>query len=172
MTRIKKTRAPGKLGASKKVDTGNTKLSTAKGKRHKAGNKSGSRQAVAGASTGNGGRKGGQGKDQRLGSTKPVALVSPQAAAPAAKKAKAPKQAKPELDLVAQAALLENLENDERLNALLDRLDEGQFLSSEEEQYVEEMTTKIEQLMTALGITDDEDELIDDIDWDDEEEPA
>ncbi|WKE65452.1 Der GTPase-activating protein YihI [Gallaecimonas kandeliae] len=180
MTRIKKTRAPGKQGTAKKVDTGNTKLSTSKGKRHKLGNKSGSRQGSVAAKSTQGGQGKGKGKaqDNRLGSTKPVTLVSPKAAeAPKAKvvpskAAKAPKPAVVEQDALAKATLLESLENDERLNALLDRLDEGEELSAEEENYVEEMTGRIEKLMTELGISDDEDELMDDIDWDDEEQPV
>ncbi|ROQ24269.1 hypothetical protein EDC28_107151 [Gallaecimonas pentaromativorans] len=170
MTRMKKTRAPGKSGASKKVDTGNTQLSTAKGKKHKVGNKSGSRHGYATATGGSSNAKG-QNKDKRIGSTKPVALVSPKAAEPPKAKAK-PQQQKPELDQAAKAALLESLENDERLNTLLDMLDEGEEISSEDESYVEQTTAKIEKLMAELGIVDDDDELMDDIDWDDEEQPV
>ncbi|WP_192954740.1 Der GTPase-activating protein YihI [Gallaecimonas mangrovi] len=166
---MKKTRAPGKLGTAKKVDTGNTQLSTSKGKKHKLGNKSGSRHAVATAGN-NAKQANAQNKDKRLGSTKPVTLVKP--GAKAAPKAK-PAPATPKQDMAAKAALLESLENDIRLNDLLDRLDEDQELGAEELAYVEEMTGKIEKLMAELGITDDEDDdYTDDIDWDDEEKPA
>lgn len=56
------------------------------------------------------------------------------------------------------------LENDERLNDLLDALESGKTLSDEEHNYVNDTLDRIDELMVQLGI-----DLGDD---DEEEEPS
>ncbi|MNU03314.1 Der GTPase-activating protein YihI [compost metagenome] len=52
------------------------------------------------------------------------------------------------------------LENDERLDALLERLEEGETLNAEEQAWVNAKLDRIDALMEELGISyeDDEDE--------------
>ena len=51
---------------------------------------------------------------------------------------------------------LEQLENSECLNQLLDQLDEGKKLSAEDQQFVDECLVRVEQLMTELGIAEED----------------
>ncbi|STD50120.1 Der GTPase-activating protein YihI [Edwardsiella tarda] len=55
-------------------------------------------------------------------------------------------------------AELARLENDPRLDALLERLEEGATLNSEEQRYVDEMLDRIDELMEELGIELEDDE--------------
>lgn len=55
-------------------------------------------------------------------------------------------------------AELDMLENDERLDALLERLEEGESLSAEEQTWVNEKLDRIDALMEQLGIAYDDDE--------------
>ncbi|MEH2922108.1 Der GTPase-activating protein YihI [Samsonia erythrinae] len=99
-----------------------------------------------------------QAADPRIGSKKPVSLgvsnstiVKPKAEhAPTAKPALSP------------AEELEMLENDARLDALLDRLDNGETLSAKDQSWVDETLDRIDILMEELGIElgddDEEDE--------------
>ena len=51
------------------------------------------------------------------------------------------------------------LENDERLDALLERLEEGGTLNAEEQAWVDAKLDRIDALMQQLGLSyDDEDE--------------
>ncbi|MCX2958854.1 MAG: GTPase-activating protein, partial [Serratia symbiotica] len=60
---------------------------------------------------------------------------------------------------------LAKLENDERLDALLDRLDGRDTLNAEEQAYVDQMLDRIDVLMDQLGIElgDDKEEKQEDI---------
>jgi len=97
-----------------------------------------------------------QTKDPRIGSKVPVALVVE--AKPKAKPQPKPKaEAKPRLSPEEELA---KLENDERLDALLDRIDDGETLSAEDQNYVDQTLDRINALMEQLGIElgDDEDD--------------
>ncbi|MDT3253967.1 Der GTPase-activating protein YihI [Serratia sp. root2] len=85
-------------------------------------------------------------KDPRIGSKVPVALV-----------AEAKPKAKPRLSPEEELA---KLENDERLDALLDRIDDGATLNAEDQAYVDQTLDRIDALMEQLGIElgDDEDD--------------
>lgn len=89
-------------------------------------------------------------RDPRIGSKKPVPLTTA---------ATTPASAQP--DEQALKRQLSALENDERLNALLDKLDAGATLSATEQQYVDDKLDQIDVLLTQLGI-----ELEDDADDD------
>ncbi|MCC3704284.1 Der GTPase-activating protein YihI [Rouxiella badensis] len=100
--------------------------------------------------------------DPRIGSKKPVPLVVETVFnnSPKAKKPAKPKQeAKPALPPEEELTLLEN---DARLDSLLDLLDEGKTLSAEDQSYVDQTLDRIDVLMEQLGIElgdeDDEDE--------------
>ena len=67
-----------------------------------------------------------------------------------------PKSEKP---MLSPQAELELLENDERLDALLERLEEGGTLNAEEQSWVDAKLDRIDELMQQLGLSyDDEDE--------------
>ena len=55
-------------------------------------------------------------------------------------------------------AELEMLESDDRLDALLERLEEGQSLSDEEQAWVDEKLDRIDALMQQLGLSYEDDE--------------
>ncbi|RYM67522.1 Der GTPase-activating protein YihI [Serratia liquefaciens] len=120
---------------------------------------SGSRTQVESANQKN--KADAQTKDPRIGSKVPVALVVE--AKPKAKPQPKPKaEAKPRLSPEEELA---KLENDERLDALLDRIDDGETLSAEDQSYVDQTLDRIDALMEQLGI-----ELGDDEDDEEEEE--
>ena len=115
---------------------------------------SGSRTQVESANQKN--KADAQTKDPRIGSKVPVALVVE--AKPKAKPQPKPKaEAKPRLSSEEELA---KLENDERLDALLDRIDDGETLSAEDQSYVDQTLDRIDALMEQLGIElgDDEDD--------------
>ena len=61
--------------------------------------------------------------------------------------------------MLSPQAELELLENDERLDALLERLEEGETLTAEEQSWVDAKLDRIDELMQQLGLSyDDEDE--------------
>ena len=101
--------------------------------------------------------------DPRIGSKKAVPLIVETVMnnAPKAKKAAQPVQdAKPKMTPEEELTLLEN---DQRLDALLDLIDDGKALSAEDQAYVDQTLDRIDVLMEILGIELGEDE-------DDEEE--
>lgn len=118
---------------------------------------SGSRTQVESANQKN--KVGAQTKDPRIGSKVPVALLAEDK--PKAKPQAKPKaEAKPKLRLTPEEELAK-LENDERLDALLDRIDDGETLNAEDQSYVDQTLDRIDALMEQLGIElgdDDEEE--------------
>lgn len=122
-------------------------------KKHR-GNASGSRAnpVTQSQSKGNGNKT----KDPRIGSKKPIPLgVEGSVTKPATVKKAAPVK-KPKLSPEEELA---SLENSERLDALLDRLENGETLSAEEQAWVDQTLDRIDELMELLGIElgDDED---------------
>lgn len=97
-------------------------------------------------------------KDPRIGSKKTIPLSGDDSKNVKPRKI-AVKEDKPILSLEQQ---LEQLENDELLNALLDKLDSNKSISLTEQAYVDKMLDKIDNLMNKLGISiienDSEDE--------------
>ncbi|MBC3766630.1 Der GTPase-activating protein YihI [Neptunicella marina] len=88
-------------------------------------------------------------KDPRTGSKKPVPLVatSPVKQSPATAKKK----------YFSPAQELAAIEADERLESLLDQLDQGLSISVERQQYVNEKMQRHQVLCELLGINSDED---------------
>jgi len=118
-------------------------------KKHR-GHAAGSR-ASGGASGASANNK--QQKDPRIGSKKPVPLGVTDA--PVTRQHK-PKSEKP---MLSPQAELDLLENDERLDALLERLEEGETLNAEEQSWLDAKLDRIDELMQKLGLSyDDEDE--------------
>ena len=62
---------------------------------------------------------------------------------------------------------LASIENDDRLNALLDRLDAGETLEAAEQAWVDQRVDRYQELMDELGIIDNDDDEDGDMDFDD-----
>ena len=118
-------------------------------KKHR-GNASGSRANGGEATSGSG--KGKTAKDPRIGSKKPIPLGVTDA--PVIKQHK-PKSEKP---MLSPQAELDMLETDERLDALLERLEEGETLSTEDQSWVDAKLDRIDELMQKLGLSYDDEE--------------
>ncbi|EGM71849.1 Der GTPase-activating protein YihI [Shewanella sp. HN-41] len=150
MSRSKKTRKGGENSPKLQPRVKKQDRAVATGKRKETGNKSGSRHneglILAQAPQQNATQK----KDPRHGSKKPIALAIP--AAVVTDKAAQPKvkQAK----LTDEQKLLK-LEEDPRLNQLLDMLEEGRDLNDVDQKWLDQQLNKIEALMVKLGISDD-----------------
>ncbi|WP_349844108.1 Der GTPase-activating protein YihI [Pantoea dispersa] len=121
-------------------------------KKH-SGHKSGSRANPEMQSAGKGHSK--KSADPRVGSKKPVALVADGKTLPEKKVAK-PKPKAEKVRLTPQEELAK-LENDERLDTLLDRLESGETLSAEDQAWLDETLDRIDELMETLGIALDDD---------------
>ena len=116
------------------------------GKKKDSGNQAGSRhnENIVAQAQGAGAKK----KDPRHGSKTPVKLALPtQVIAP--NKEKGPK--------LSDEQQLLKLEDDPRLNQLLDMLEEGKELPQDDQKWLEKQITKIEMLMDKLGITEADD---------------
>ncbi|NHH99187.1 Der GTPase-activating protein YihI [Oceanimonas sp. MB9] len=154
MTRIKKARTPGRIGARKENRETAEQGRERKRKARRKGLTPGSRHNVG--SDNQGGKASKAPKDPRLGSRKPVALVQEDATRDtvAAAKAVAPVKVRkltPEQELDA-------LENDERLNTLLDKVEAGDKLSKDDKVWLDRTLARHQQLLEQLGLLDDEDE--------------
>jgi len=167
MTRVKKTRKTGPLAPAKKVqkDWEQPKAKSAPQKpTHKTkGRKPGSRFNLPSNQTkgqGAGGKQ--QPQDPRHGSKKPITLVDPNQATHVVQQ--------PSFDRKAALVELAAIENDERLQALLERAEDGETLNASDTKYMEERTERFAQLAEQLGIEldDGEDDDFDDLDFDDD----
>ncbi len=118
-------------------------------KKHR-GHAAGSRASGSGASSSSVKNK--QQKDPRIGSKKPIPLGVTDT--PVNKQHK-PKSEKP---MLSPQAELDLLENDERLDALLERLEEGEALTAEEQSWVDAKLDRIDELMQKLGLSYDDEE--------------
>lgn len=128
-------------------------------KKHR-GHQAGSRSSGAAAAQGD--KKVTQNKDPRIGSKNPIPLnVSKQSLT---------KQAKPKINkpVLTPQAELDMLEQDERLDGLLERLESGDRLSREERDWLDATLSRIDFLMDKLGISwesedEEEEEKTDDL---------
>ncbi|EAM2852193.1 Der GTPase-activating protein YihI [Salmonella enterica] len=92
-----------------------------------------------------------QQKDPRIGSKTPVPLGVTEKVTQQHK----PKSEKP---MLSPQAELDLLETDERLDALLERLEAGETLSAEDQAWVDAKLDRIDELMQKLGLSYDDDE--------------
>ena len=152
MSRSKKTRKGGENSPKlqPRVKKQDRAVATGKRKEKESGNKSGSRHnedlILAQAPQQQSAKK----KDPRHGSKKPVALALPAAVVVAQPKVK-------QVKLTDEQTLLK-LEEDPRLNQLLDMLEEGRDLNDVDQKWLDQQLNKIEALMVKLGISDDMDD--------------
>lgn len=115
-------------------------------KKHR-GNAPGSR--AGGSQQGSAGKKAAGEKDPRIGSKKPVELGAKSAPvkAPAVKKV-----------VLSPREELDKLESDERLDGLLERIENGETLTADEQNWVDAQLDRIDELMQQLGLSYDDDE--------------
>ncbi|MGV7963361.1 Der GTPase-activating protein YihI [Photorhabdus tasmaniensis] len=154
MNQLKK-KAPAKASAGKQKRKSREELN-AEGRERKrqkkhSGNPAGSRHKEQSSDKHQAGR---EQRDPRLGSKVLVPLIVGETSVkPVAVKAKA--ETKPRLSPQEELAMLEN---DDRLDALLERLENGEKLSEEDNVYVDATLDRIDALMEELGIDPGEEE--------------
>ena len=132
------------------------------------GLKAGSRQQVEQAGKKSGSK---QAKDPRIGSRKPVVLIVEEKQS----KPVAPKPQKEKKLVMTPEQELASIENDDRLNDLLDRLDAGETLEAAEQAWVDQRVDRYQELMDELGIIDtdeDDDGDFDDVEYEEPRQPA
>ncbi|MCQ4055510.1 MULTISPECIES: Der GTPase-activating protein YihI [Aeromonas] len=115
------------------------------------GLKAGSRQQVEQQKGKSAGK---QAKDPRIGSRKPVALIVEEKGT----KSTVSKAVKEKKLVMTPEQELASIENDDRLNDLLDRLDAGEILEAAEQAWVEQRVDRYQELMDELGIIDNDDD--------------
>ena len=118
------------------------------GKKKDSGNKAGSRHNEN--IVGNVNSTGSQRKDPRHGSKVAVKLDLPS-------KVVAPKKEKEKGPKLSDEQKLLKMEDDPRLNQLLDMLEEGKELAKDDQNWLENQLNLIEALMERLGITEEDD---------------
>ncbi|MBK4715410.1 MULTISPECIES: Der GTPase-activating protein YihI [Tenebrionibacter/Tenebrionicola group] len=95
-------------------------------------------------------------RDPRTGSKKPVALGSK--SVPVAAQAASVKKA-----ALSPREELEKLESDERLDGLLERVENGETLTVAEQNWVDAQLDRIDELMQQLGLSYDDEEEAEDV---------
>ena len=148
-TSAPRSKAPGKQRRKTREELNLEARDRKNDKKHR-GNAAGSRANGTGGASG--GNKQKQQQDPRIGSKKPIALGVTDA--PVAKQPK-PKSEKP---MLSPQAELDMLESDERLDALLERLENDETLTAEEQKWVDAKLDRIDELMQQLGLSYDDDE--------------
>lgn len=84
--------------------------------------------------------------DPRLGSKKPVDLYA---------QATSLEKVKPKIKFITPEQELANIENDEKLSLLINKLDSGQDVDRASQSYIDEKWKRHKQLCKMLGINDD-----------------
>ena len=148
-TSAPRSKAPGKQRRKTREELNQEARDRKRDKKHR-GHAPGSRASGSDGASGSNKQK--QQNDPRIGSKKPIARGVTDA--PVVKQQK-PKSEKP---MLSPQAELEQLETDERLDALLERLEEGGKLNAEEQSWVDAKLDRIDELMQQLGLSYDDDE--------------
>ena len=156
MTRKKKTRTEKTIGAAKKPLLKQSERIKDNSKKKGKGRPSGAKANIDGVkvkktrSPGNSTSE----MDSRVGSKKAIELVPSQAPKNLQPKVVV-KKAKPTLSIEQQLA---QVENDERLNNLLDALDEGKEISAKDQAYIDHQTAKHQKLLTQIDDVEESEE--------------
>jgi len=168
MSRVKKNRTSSSTVKPRSTEN-KTKVKSTKSdsgsysKKRGKGLTPGSRQNEAMLAEGSGkGRN--RNKDPRHGSKKKVSLIAPVEAEKLNIIAEAviPESIAPDLEQIAPELELELLEQDPRLMDLLDKLDDEQSLSKEDQKWLDKQTARHEYLLGLLGLLEDDDGELDD----------
>jgi hypothetical protein len=157
MTRKKKSRTSGQIGIRHKptAEARQDRDRPVESKKKGAGLKSGSRNSVqAEVKTGSAN----QNKDPRHGSKKPISLVVTPAEQKLLTPTTQPKallaKAKP-VEIPPQVEL-EQIEQDEKLQSLLEKVEQGDILTGKDAKYFNAKTARHAELLTLLGLDDDD----------------
>lgn len=130
-------------------------------KKKGAGLKSGNRNSMQQTTKAGGSASSSQqAKDPRIGSKKPIMLI---AETPQTVVTPLPPQGIPKVQLKAAKAdpltpeqELQQLENDPRLQQLLERVERDELLTGKDAKYFNKQTARLTELLTLLGMTDDD----------------
>lgn len=158
MTRKKKTRTEKTIGAAKKPLLKQSERIKDNFKKKGKGRPSGAKANIDGVkvkktrSSGNSTSE----LDSRVGSKKAIELVPSQAPKNLQPKVVV-KKAKPTPTLSIEQQLAQ-VENDERLNNLLDALDEGKEISTKDQAYIDHQTAKHQKLLTQIDDVEESEE--------------
>lgn len=134
-------------------------------KKKGSGLKSGNRNSMQQAPSPSASTQGGNKKDPRLGSKKPIALTPDNTTVmldTAVLVSPAPKaQLKPaKLQALSPEQELATIEADERLQQLLERVEKDEILTGKDAKYFNSKTARLTELLTQLGLADDEEDDI------------
>jgi ribosome assembly protein YihI (activator of Der GTPase) len=159
MTRIKKTRSEKTIGAAKKPLLKQSERLKDNTKKKGKGRPSGAKANIDGVKVKKTRSSNGSAAlldDHRVGSKKAIELVPQTNAKNLQPKVVVKKvKAEPELSIEQQLA---QIENDVRLNKLLDAIDEGSEILDKDQAYIEHQTAKHQKLMSLLDSDDDAEE--------------
>lgn len=150
MTRKKKTRKEKSIGAGKKPLDKLADRAKENAKKKGKGRPAGAKANIDGAKTSKTQNKNTNTKaqDTRVGSKKAIELVPTASPKPLEPKVSIKKR-KPEPTLSIEQQLA-NIENDDRLNNLLDKLDDDIKISAKDQAYVEHQTAAHQKLMALI----------------------
>lgn len=164
MTRQKKSRNTGNNGQRHLPASEIRKVREHKDETKKKGSglKSGNRNSMQQAKNQPASTQGGNKKDPRLGSKKPIELTANSSIAAlntAAPVAQAPKaQLKPaKAQTLSPEQELATIEADERLQQLLERVEKDEILTGKDAKYFNSKTARLTELLTQLGLADEDD---------------
>ncbi|OIQ45971.1 MAG: hypothetical protein BM565_12535 [Gammaproteobacteria bacterium MedPE] len=158
MTRKKKTRTEKSIGAAKKPLLKQSERIKDNSKKKGKGRPSGAKANIDGVkvkktrSSGNNASE----IDSRVGSKKAIELVPSQTPKNLQPKVVV-KKAKPTPALSIEQQIAQ-VENDERLNNLLDALDDGKEISAKDQAYIDHQTAKHQKLLAQIDDTEDSEE--------------
>ena len=153
MTRAKKSRKGGSIGIPKAIKDSSNSRSTSKPTspsrpKRKSGNAPGTRQNTDTTATKANSNSGSQ--DKRIGSKKPIPLIVEKNQKPVAKVQKR-KYATPAEELAA-------LEANDRFNTLLDKIEDEQALSKDDQDWLDQQLARHKVLCDLLGIKEEVEE--------------
>ncbi len=159
MTRIKKNRTEKSIGAAKKPLLKQSERAKEFSKKKGKGRPSGAKANIDGAKSNKNRSSNGSNSDEhdaRVGSKKAIELVLQTTAKNLEPKLVAKKnKIEPKLSIEQQLA---QVENDERLNALLDALDDDIAISEKDQAYIEHQTAKHQKLIALIDDANEDDE--------------
>lgn len=161
MTRKKKTRSEKSIGAAKKPLLKQSERIKDNSKKKGKGRPSGAKANIDGVKvkkTRSSSNSNASQDDVRIGSKKAIELV-PQATSKNLQPKVVVKKAKPQPKLSFEQQLAQ-VENDERLNELLDAIDDGIEISDKDQAYIDHQTAKHQKLMALID--DGESEEVED----------
>jgi len=173
MTRKKKSRKIGQIGVRKQDDRPEKKSPSIRKKKSPKGQKSGTRNSLMEEKLVTHSASGGVKKDPKLGSKKKIELkrtVTEQVTkpvAPANIKQPEVKLTKVVQNQISPEEELANLENDEMLIDLAERVEAGELLTGKEAKYFNKNMARYDELCEQLGIEEEEQDPLGSDQWDD-----